>query len=76
MAAKNTATGTHMIYRITRCYLPPGRDDIAAFTPAKLVLNLATQEGCKAVQTKVAGYMPIWYTHPKTVTVLTGPDVG
>jgi len=44
----HTATGTHMPYGITQCYLPPGRRDIPAFTPAKLVLDLATTEGCKA----------------------------
>ena len=31
-----TATGTHMPYRITQCYLPPGRGDI----PAMCVNNL------------------------------------
>ena len=30
-----TAMGTHMPYRITQCYLPPGRGDIPAFTPAE-----------------------------------------
>jgi len=29
-----TATGTHMPYGITQCYLPPGGGDIPAFTPA------------------------------------------
>jgi len=39
-----------MPYEITQCYLPPGRGDFPAFTPAeaKLVLDLATPEGCKA----------------------------
>jgi len=37
-----------MRYGIAQCYLPPGRADISAFTPAKLVLDLATPEGCKA----------------------------
>ena len=27
--------GTHVPYGITQCYLPPGRGDIPAFTPAK-----------------------------------------
>ena len=27
-----TATGTHIPYGITQCYLPPGRGDIPAFT--------------------------------------------
>ena len=30
-----TATGTHMPYGITKCYLPPSRDDIPAFTLAE-----------------------------------------
>ena len=30
-----TATGTHMPYGITQCYLPPARGDIRAFTPAE-----------------------------------------
>jgi len=36
MAATSlTATGTHMLHGITECYLPPGRGDIPAFTPAE-----------------------------------------
>ena len=27
---------SHAIYGITECYLPPGKCDITAFTPAKL----------------------------------------
>ena len=59
---------------ITQCYLPPDRGDIPAFTPAKLVLDLATPEGCKAELTQVVGY--VWFTR-LTVThhELTGPDV-
>ena len=30
-----TATGTHIPYGITQCYLPPARGDIPAFTPAE-----------------------------------------
>ena len=30
-----TATGNHIPYGITQCYLPPGRGDIPAFTPAE-----------------------------------------
>jgi len=29
------STGTHMPYGITQCYLPPGRGDIPAVTPAE-----------------------------------------
>jgi len=39
-----------MPYEITQCYLPPGRGEVT-FPPLpqlKLVLDLATPEGCKA----------------------------
>jgi len=57
-------------YGSTQCYLPPGRGDIPAFTPAepKLVLDLATPEGCKAELAWLAGYIPWRYTRPKTIT--------
>ena len=71
-----TATGTHMPYRITQCYLPPGRGDIPAFTPAKAGTRFSDPrpEGCKAELTQVVGYR--WFTR-LTVThhELTGPDV-
>jgi len=31
----HTATGNHMPYGITQCYLRPGRGDFPAFTPAE-----------------------------------------
>jgi len=34
-ATSLTATGTHMPYRITWCYLPPDRGNIPALTAAK-----------------------------------------
>jgi len=34
----------------------------------KLVLDLATPEGCKAELTLLTGYTPWWYTRPKTGT--------
>jgi len=40
--------GTHRLHGIPLCYLPPGRGDILAFTLAKLVLDLAAPERCKA----------------------------
>jgi len=53
----------------TQCYLPPGRGDIPAPLPRpKLVLDLATPEGCKAELTQLAGCIPRWHTRPKTVT--------
>ena len=42
------ATGNHMPYGITQCYLPPGSGDFPALLQPKLVLDLATLEGCKA----------------------------
>jgi len=36
-----TATGTHMPYGITQCYLPPGRSDIPVFTPAEAGTRLS-----------------------------------
>ena len=42
-----------MPYEITQCYLPPGRGDFPAFTPAEAGLDLATPEGCKAELTLV-----------------------
>ena len=44
-----------MPYRITQCYLPPGRGDIPALPQPKLVLDLATPERCKAELTWVVG---------------------
>jgi len=50
--------GTHTTYGITQCYLSLVRAHIPAFTPAKLVLNLATLEVFKA-------YLPTHtHTHP------------
>ena len=43
----------HMSYRITQCYLQPGRGDFFSLTQPKLVLDLATSQGCKAELTWV-----------------------
>jgi len=37
----HTAMGTHMPHGITQCYLPPGRGDIPALTPAKADTRLS-----------------------------------
>ena len=37
----HTATGTHMPHGITQCYLPPGRADIPALTPAEAGTRLS-----------------------------------
>jgi len=42
-----------MPFGITQCYLLPGSGDFPAFTQLKLVLDLATAEGCKAELTWV-----------------------
>ena len=41
----HTATGTHMPHGITQCYLPPGRGDIPALTPAEAGTRLSDPEG-------------------------------
>ena len=41
----HTATGTHMPHGITQCYLPPGRGDIPAFTPAEAGTRLSDPGG-------------------------------
>jgi len=41
----HTATGTHMPYRITQCYLPPDRSVIPAFTPAEDGTRLSDLRG-------------------------------
>jgi len=44
---RHTATGNHMQFGITQCYLSPGSGDFPTFTPSKAG-TLATLEGCKA----------------------------
>ena len=59
-----TATGTHVPYGITRCYLPPGRGDIPALVLAELVLSLATPErSCVAWS---------WNTHTRLTALCSG----
>ena len=41
----HTATGNHMPYGITECYLPPGRNDFPAFTPAEAATRLSDPGG-------------------------------
>jgi len=45
---ESTKEATLVPHGITPCYLPSGRVDIPAFTPAQLILDLLTPEGCKA----------------------------
>jgi len=45
----HTATGTHVPYRITQCYLPPDRGDTPALTPAEAGTRLSYHGiGCVA----------------------------
>ena len=46
-----TATGNHRSYGISQCYLPPGRGDFPAFTPAEAGTRFSDPEGCKAEST-------------------------
>jgi len=41
----HTTTGTHMPRGITQCYLPPGRGDIPALTPAEAGTRLSDPGG-------------------------------
>ena len=41
----HTATGTHMPHVITQCFLPPGRGDIPALTPAEAGTRLSDPGG-------------------------------
>jgi len=47
-----TATGCHLPYGITQCYLPPDTSEHTTLTPARVpdrpVLDLPTPEGWKA----------------------------
>jgi len=56
--------GTHTTYGITQCYLSLVRAHIPAFTPAKLVLDLATLEVFKA-------YLPT-HTHTRLTALFLG----
>ena len=49
----HTATGTHMPHGITQCYLPPGRDDIPALTPAEAGTRLSDPGGMQACKAEL-----------------------
>ena len=56
----------HMGSHSVTCHL--AKISFPPFPQPKIVLDLATLEGCKAELTKLASCIPIWYTRPKTVT--------
>ena len=41
----HTATGNHMPYGITQCYLPPGSGDFPAFSPAEAGTRFSNPRG-------------------------------
>ena len=47
-STSHTATGTHMPYGIAQCYLPPGRGDLPAFTPANAGTRLSYPGGMQS----------------------------
>jgi len=49
IAVRHTATGTHMTRGITQCYLPSGRGDILALTPAEAGTRLSDPGGVDLV---------------------------
>ena len=50
----HTATGTHMLYRITQCYLPPGKADIPT-----LVGGVAQRLAAFIARTKLTDVGPV-----------------
>jgi len=58
-----------MPYRITQCYLPPGRGDIPYLTPAESGTRLSDPGGMPGWIDLVGWlHIPRWYTRPNTVT--------
>ena len=51
-----------MPYGITQYYLPPGRGDIPAVTPAEAGTRLSDPGGMQGWVDLVADYSPRWYT--------------
>ena len=62
--SRHTATGTHVPYDITQCYLPPSRGDISAFIPAEAGTRFNDPGGMQG-WVDLVGW---WYTRPKSVT--------
>ena len=61
---RHTATGSsHMPYRITRCYLPPDRGDIPAFTLAEAGIRLSDPGGMQGC-VDLAGWLQTETVYP------------
>ena len=63
-----------MPYRITQCYLPPGRGDIPAFTPEEAGTRFSDPGGMQGWVDQV-GWLEMVYRLTVTHHELTGPDV-
>jgi len=60
-----------MPYGITQCYMPPGRDDFPAFTPAKAGTRFSDPGGMQDWVDLGGGYIPRYGSLPvKYVTYL------
>ena len=63
----HTATGTHMPHGITQCYLPPGRGDVPALTPAEAGTRLSDPDSGLHCKEKL---------QPRSRQVITRMDFG
>jgi len=54
----HTATGNHMPYGITQCYLPPGSIDFPASTPAEAGTRFSDLGGMQSWVDLGGGYIP------------------
>jgi len=54
----HTATGNHIPYGITQCYLPPGSGDFLAFSPADADTRFSDPGGMQGWVDLGGGYIP------------------
>ena len=54
----HTATGNHMPYVITQCYLPPDRGDFSAFIPSEAGTRFSDLGGMQGRVDLGGGYLP------------------
>jgi len=67
----HTATGNHIPYGITQCYLPSGNGDFPAFTPAEAGTRFSNPGGMLGRVDMGEGYIPRQFTQKMcTVTRL------
>jgi len=62
-----------MPYGITQCYLPPGRGDIPAFTPAEAGTRFSDRGGMQG-WVDPGGWLEMVYRLTVTHHELTGPN--